>query len=131
MTVGKQPYQGWDMVRHADAYPQVLRAARLYLGGFAWLAVSGLTVAYADLSSWFLLATALAVPLVVAGALTARDAFARLEQELVPDLPITEIRSAATIVGFRDLFRRRPRISEWLTRSSRRSGARRVIRIRR
>ncbi|MCU7727326.1 hypothetical protein ODJ79_26650 [Actinoplanes sp. KI2] len=99
-------YSGFDEIRRADAYPRVLRAARLYVGGLAWGMISALIVACADLSAWFLLTSALAIPFIWAGVRTALDAWSRLEQE-VPETARREARSASIIVAFQDLLKRR------------------------
>jgi hypothetical protein len=98
-------YSGLDEIRRADAYPLALRAARLYLGGIVWAMASALIVNFANLSVWFFLVSAIAIPFIWAGVLTARKAFSRLGQD-VTHLPQREIRSAATIAAFQDLLTR-------------------------
>ena len=111
MTSGKSPFPGVDTVRRADAYPRALKAARLYFGGLAWGMASALIIGYSDLSSWFFLFSAIAVPLIWVGVLAARDAWSRLEQEL-PNLPEPDIRSISIFATVPDLLRRRNKRSD-------------------
>jgi hypothetical protein len=95
-----------DSIRQADAYPQALRAARLYFGGLFWMIGSALVIALAGLSIHAFWVSAGAIPFIVVGVLGARKAASSLKREL-PGMPDTEIRSASTIATFQDLLRKR------------------------
>jgi hypothetical protein len=79
-------------------------AARLYVGGFAVMFVVAMCMEF-RLNLWIAVAIpVLAVPLIVAGVVTARRAFDLIAAEL-PNARRDEVVSAVTSAGLKDLLR--------------------------
>ncbi|GIH05846.1 hypothetical protein Rhe02_39130 [Rhizocola hellebori] len=106
MASGEQGSIGLDAIRQSEAYPAVLWAGRLYVGGLVAMLVGAFVVYTLELSFSFFLLPAAAVPFVIVGAFMAKHGFRRLAREF-PKVKIEELRSGGTIAAFQDMFKRR------------------------